>query len=106
MYCIVALSLGHSRRCKRISLYKYNPVGAHTGSQVSMHVNRGCGVQAISFNSRLCCETVLLYCCRKIRTTDGAERTMRAGEVLFQDDVEKSPAKKTPKHWSGKLSRP
>ena len=40
-------------------------------------------------------------CCRKIRTTDGAERTMKAGEVLFQDDVEKSPAKKTPQHWSG-----
>lgn len=36
----------------------------------------------------------------KIKTTDGAERTMKAGEVLFQDDVEKSPAKKTPKHWS------
>ena len=31
---------------------------------------------------------------------------MRAGEVLFQDDVEKSPAKKTPKHWSGTLFRP
>ncbi len=27
---------------------------------------------------------------------------MKAGEVLFQDDVEKSPAKKTPQHWSGK----
>ncbi len=26
---------------------------------------------------------------------------MKAGEVLFQDDVEKSPAKKTPQHWSG-----
>ena len=26
---------------------------------------------------------------------------MKAGEVLFQDDVEKSPAKETPKHWSG-----
>lgn len=29
---------------------------------------------------------------------------MGAGEVLFQDDVEKSPAKKTPRgHWSGRL---
>ena len=28
---------------------------------------------------------------------------MKAGEVLFQDDVEKSPAKKTPKHWSGNV---
>ena len=31
---------------------------------------------------------------------------MKAGEVLFQDDVEKSPAKKTPKHWSGMPCRP
>jgi len=43
----------------------------------------------------------LMNVCRKIKTTDGAERTMKAGEVLFQDDVEKSPAKKTPQHWSG-----
>ena len=45
-----------------------------------------------------------MACCRKIKTTDGAERTMGAGEVLFQDDVKKSPAKKTPRgHWSGTL---
>ena len=66
-------------------------------------MNRGCGLQAVSFNSQYCCKRALVCCYRKIRTTDGAERTMRAGEVLFQDDVEKSPAKKTPKHWSGKL---
>ena len=106
MYSTVALPLGSSRRCKRITVHRHNPLIAHTGSQIGMRENRGCGVQALSFNSWSYCEAVSVCCYRKIRTTDGAERTMRAGEVLFQDDVEKSPAKKTPKHWSGKLCRP
>ena len=38
MQCTVALPLGYSRHCKRIILYRYNPVVAHNGSQVSMRV--------------------------------------------------------------------
>lgn len=38
---------------------------------------------------------------RKIKATDGSEKVFVAGDILFQDDTDKSPAKKVPKHWSG-----
>jgi hypothetical protein len=36
-----------------------------------------------------------------VKATDGAVKIMGPGDILFQDDVEFSPAKKTPKHYSG-----
>jgi hypothetical protein len=36
-----------------------------------------------------------------VETTDGDRKDFKVGEVLFQDDVEDSPAAKTPKHASG-----
>jgi hypothetical protein len=36
-----------------------------------------------------------------VETTDGTRREFQPGEVLFQDDVENSPAAKPPQHASG-----
>ena len=36
-----------------------------------------------------------------MKATDGSVKIMGPGDVLFQDDVKNSPAKKSPGHWSG-----
>ncbi|KAK9868697.1 hypothetical protein WJX84_001433 [Apatococcus fuscideae] len=36
-----------------------------------------------------------------IKTTDGTTKTMKAGDILFQDNIEDSPADKPPSHFSG-----
>ncbi|BDA48122.1 hypothetical protein COCOBI_11-3800 [Coccomyxa sp. Obi] len=36
-----------------------------------------------------------------VKASDGSVKIMGPGDVLFQDDVKDSPAKKTPGHWSG-----
>lgn len=38
---------------------------------------------------------------RYVITTDGSRKDFKVGEILFQDDVEDSPAAKQPKHYSG-----
>ena len=39
--------------------------------------------------------------CRFVKTTEGTKKTMKAGDILFQDNIEGSPADKPPSHFSG-----
>ncbi len=39
---------------------------------------------------------------RYVKTSDGTKRVFQPGEVMFQDNVESSPAEKQPQHESGK----
>ena len=39
--------------------------------------------------------------CRYVKTTDGTKKVFQPGEVMFQDNVESSPAAKQPQHESG-----
>lgn len=44
--------------------------------------------------------------CRYVKTTDGTKRVFQPGEIMFQDNVQDSPADKQPEHESGRFWPP
>lgn len=83
------------------------------------HAEKGPAKYAVSAGNTnlkyVCSTNVILESCRwppsesvdavagkwYVKATDGSVKIMGPGDVLFQDDVKNSPAKKTPGHWSG-----